>query len=185
MVRGKVVLCSGVFVAVGCGLNLNYRVSWILVILAVIEYAFIAGVYYSYSIYSILGRLRAIMSMLAYDILLLMVLVGDINLWYVVAILVFSAEVGRTPVDLVERESELVSGFNTEYAGRVFVGFFLREYLSLTLFFFVLWQRLNIGIVILSCAMLFRGSYPRIKYQELIGIIWRIMFCIVAYSFLT
>jgi len=55
-----------------------------------------------------------------------------------VAILVFSAEVGRTPVDLVERESELVSGFNTEYAGRVFVGFFLREYLSLTLFFFVL-----------------------------------------------
>lgn len=124
--------------AVGCGLNLNYRVSWILVILAVMEYAFIAGVYYSYSIYSILRGLRAIMSILAYDILLLIVLVGDINLWYVVAILVFSAEVGRTPVDLVERESELVSGFNTEYAGRVFVGFFLGEYLSLTLFFFVL-----------------------------------------------
>lgn len=49
-------------------------------ILAVIEYAFIAGVYYSYSIYSILGGLRAIMSMLAYDILLLMVLVGEVNL---------------------------------------------------------------------------------------------------------
>lgn len=73
-------LCSGVFVAVGCGLNLNYGVSWILVILAVMEYAFIAGVYYSYSIYSILRGLRAIMSILAYDILLLMVLVGDINL---------------------------------------------------------------------------------------------------------
>lgn len=107
-------------------------------ILAVIEYAFIAGVYYSYSIYSILRRLRAIMSMLAYDILLLIVLIGDVNLWYIVAILVFSAEVGRTPVDLVERESELVSRFNTEYAGGVFVGFFLGEYLSLTLFFFVL-----------------------------------------------
>lgn len=80
MVRRKVVLCSGVFVAVRCGLNLNYRVSWILVMLAVMEYAFIAGVYYSYSMYSILGGLRAIMSMLAYDILLLMVLVGDINL---------------------------------------------------------------------------------------------------------
>jgi len=26
--------------------------------------------------------------------------------------------------------------------------------------------------------MLFRGSYPRIKYQELIGIIWRIIFYI-------
>lgn len=138
VVRRKVVLCSGVFVAVRCRLNLNYRVSWILVILAVMEYAFIAGVYYSYSMYSILRRLRAIISMLAYDILLLIVLVGDINLWYVVAILVFSAEVRRTPVDLVEGESELVSGFNTEYAGGVFVGFFLGEYLSLTLFFFVL-----------------------------------------------
>jgi NADH:ubiquinone oxidoreductase subunit H len=80
VVGGKVVLCSGVFVAVGCGLNLHYRVSWILVMLAVMEYAFIARVYYSYSIYSILRGLRAIMSMLAYDILLLMVLVGDINL---------------------------------------------------------------------------------------------------------
>lgn len=106
--------------------------------LAVMEYAFIAGVYYSYSMYSILGGLRAIMSMLAYDILLLMVLIREVNVWYPVAILVFSAEVGRTPVDLVERESELVSGFNTEYAGGVFVGFFLGEYLSLTLFFFVL-----------------------------------------------
>jgi len=106
--------------------------------LAVIEYAFIAGVYYSYSMYSILRGLRAIISILAYDILLLIVLVGEINLWYLVSILVFSAEVGRTPVDLVEGESELVSGFNTEYAGGVFVRFFLGEYLSLTLFFFVL-----------------------------------------------
>jgi len=88
-------------------------------------------------------------------------------------------------VDLVERESELVSRFNTEYAGGVFVGFFLREYLSLTLFFFVLWNRLNVGLVMLSCAMLFRGSYPRMKYQELIRIIWRMIFCIVAFSFLS
>lgn len=87
-----------------------------------------------------------------------------------VAILVFSAEVRRTPVDLVEGESELVSGFNTEYAGGVFVGFFLREYLSLTLFFFVLWNDINLGLIIISCAILFRRSYPRMKYQELINV---------------
>lgn len=101
-----------------------------------------------------------------------------------VAILVFSAEVRRTPVDLVEGESELVSGFNTEYAGGVFVRFFLREYLSLTLFFFVLWNDMNMRLVILTCAMLFRGSYPRIKYQELINLMWRVMFCLVAYCFI-
>lgn len=184
VVGRKVALCSGVFLLVGCGLNVCYGVGWVLVILAVMEYAFIAGVYYSYSMYSMLGGLRAIMSMLAYDILLLIVLLGEINLWYMVAILVFSAEVRRTPVDLVERESELVSRFNTEYAGGVFVGFFLREYLSLTLFFFVLWHGLGLGMIVLSCAILFRGSYPRIKYQELIGIIWRFIFCVVAFMFL-
>lgn len=80
VVGGKVVLCSRVFLIVGCRLNVHYRVGWILVILAVIEYAFIAGVYYSYSMYSILGRLRAIMSILAYDILLLIVLIREVNL---------------------------------------------------------------------------------------------------------
>jgi len=167
---GKLALAGGLFVSVRCGLNLYMNSTWILVILAVLEYAFLAGVYYSYSIYSMLGGLRAIMSMIAYDILLLIVLVGEMNLWYIVAILVFSAEVRRTPVDLVEGESELVSGFNTEYAGGVFVGFFLREYLSLTLFFLVFWHFIGIRIVIVSIAMFFRRSYPRMKYQELIGI---------------
>jgi len=80
VVRGKVAICSRVFVIVGCGLNLYCSVMWVLVMLAIIEYAFIAGVYYSYSIYSILGGLRAIISMLAYDILLLIVLIGNVNL---------------------------------------------------------------------------------------------------------
>lgn len=80
VVGRKVVICSGVFLMVRCRLNVHYGVGWILVILAVIEYAFIAGVYYSYSMYSILRGLRAIMSILAYDILLLMVLLGEVNL---------------------------------------------------------------------------------------------------------
>lgn len=87
-------------------------------------------------------------------------------------------------MDLVEGESELVSRFNTEYAGGVFVGFFLGEYLSLTLFFFVLWHSMGLGLVMISCAMLFRGSYPRMKYQELIRIIWRFVFCVVAFMFM-
>lgn len=80
VVGRKVVICSGVFLMVRCRLNVHYGVGWILVILAVIEYAFIARVYYSYSMYSILRGLRAIMSMLAYDILLLIVLLGEVNL---------------------------------------------------------------------------------------------------------
>lgn len=37
-------------------------------------------------------------------------------------------EVGRTPYDLVEGESELVSRFNTEFSRRMFTLFFLSEY---------------------------------------------------------
>merc|ERR1712176_768678 len=42
-----------------------------------------------------------------------------------------SCEVRRTPIDLIERESELVSRFNTEFSGGEFVRFFLREYLGI------------------------------------------------------
>jgi len=46
---------------------------------------------------------------------------------------VLLCELRRTPFDLVERESELVSRFNTEYERKWFTILFLREYMMLIL----------------------------------------------------
>merc|ERR1711970_1707258 len=48
-------------------------------------------------------------------------------LWYFTCL----AELNRTPFDLLEGESELVSGFNTEFRSRRFTLLFIGEYLNL------------------------------------------------------
>jgi NADH-quinone oxidoreductase subunit H len=44
------------------------------------------------------------------------------------------AELNRTPFDLTEAESELVSGYNVEYGSSGFVLFYIAEYLNIVLY---------------------------------------------------
>lgn len=86
------------------------------------------------------------------------------------------AETNRTPFDFAEGESELVSGYNTEYSRGGFALIMLAEYTSI-LFISFLFTSLFLGgsgellIPFLGLAFGFvwvRGTLPRFRYDKLI-----------------
>ena len=89
------------------------------------------------------------------------------------------AEANRSPFDFAEGESELVSGFNTEYARVLFVILFLAEYISI-IFMSLLCRMvyLRAGYTdLLAYTVLVgffyiwaRGTLPRFRYDQLIYI---------------
>lgn len=111
----------------------------------------------SNSKYSFFGALRACGQMISYEVcigLILLVVIlasGSFSLlrvvesqdavWFVLpffpSFLLFFisslAETSRIPFDFPEAESELVSGYNTEYSSVTFVLFFLSEYCHIIL----------------------------------------------------
>ena len=99
------------------------------------------------------------------------------------------AETHRTPFDLAEAESELVAGFHSEYSGLKFGMFFVGEYIGVTLMsammtvlFLGAWQGPFLPPVIwfliktcllISSFVLVRGTLPRLRYDQLIGLGWK------------
>ena len=113
--------------------------------------------YASNNKYSLIGSIRSVAQAISYELPLVFVLISlvvlssSMNLrqivlsqssiypvfgWFIfpcfLGFLIFFicgiAELNRCPFDLPEAESELVSGYNTEYSGMKFAFFFLAEY---------------------------------------------------------
>ena len=120
--------------------------------------------------YALLGAFRVVAMLLTYEIPMVMILVvvtmvtgsmsmmqvveAQSGMWFIVtlpvAFLIFFfagvAEVGRSPFDLIEAESEIIAGFHTEYSGIKFGMFMIGEYVHMfALAFF--------------CAILFLGGW--------------------------
>ena len=124
------------------------------------------------------------------------------NIWYqpvafVLYIICGLAEINRTPFDMPEADSELACGFNIEYSSMKFALFFMAEYahmitmgaVAVTLFWGG-WQPLVPGLdfipgviwfggklfVILFFFIWQRGTFPRLRYDQIMKFGWKVLF---------
>jgi NADH-quinone oxidoreductase subunit H len=123
---------------------------------------------------------------------------------FVIFLIAATAELNRPPFDLVEAEQELVGGFNTEYSSIRFALFFLAEFMNtvtmsgviVTLFFGgpqplklgsatnilsflgpfsgTVWFFLKL-LVFLYVYVWFRATLPRLRYDQLMDLGWKLM----------
>ena len=116
---------------------------------------------------------------------------------FVVFIIAGTAELNRPPFDLVEAEQELVGGFHTEYSSIRFALFFLAEFMNtitmsaifVTLFlggpagpapfgpgwaWGVFWFLAKV-FVFLFMFVWFRATLPRIRYDQLMDLGWKLL----------
>ncbi len=117
---------------------------------------------------------------------------------FIIFFIASTAELNRPPFDLVEAEQEIVGGFHTEYSSIRFALFFLAEFMNvitmsaimITLFFggpagpdlgilpaalwgFV-WFFLKL-FVFVSVFILLRGTLPRLRYDQLMDLGWKLL----------
>nr|AIF29213.1 NADH dehydrogenase subunit 1 [Alytes almogavarii] len=193
--------------------DINLGVLFILAISSLTVYSILGSGWASNSKYALIGALRAVAQTISYEVTLALILLclimftGGFTLynfnwtqeqiwlvvpgwpmaamWYISTL----AETNRAPFDLTEGESELVSGFNVEYAAGSFALFFLAEYanilmmntMSAVLFLGAFmnnswWSTPSVMIKASLLSMLFlwiRASYPRFRYDQLMHLVWK------------
>nr|AAL10117.1 NADH dehydrogenase subunit 1 [Varanus salvadorii] len=194
--------------------NLNLGFLSILAISSMTVNSILWAGWASNSKYALIGSLRAVAQTISYEVTLGIILLSTLILtggftiqlltatqkhtwllttswplammWFISTL----AETNRAPFDLTEGESELVSGFNVEYAGGPFALFFLAEYTSiismnlLTCTLFInpgptlhpelFLANLIAKTMLLSLTFLWvRASYPRFRYDQLMHLLWK------------
>ena len=195
--------------------DLNLSILFVLALSSLAVYSILGSGWASNSKYALVGALRAVAQTISYEVSLGLILLSVIifsggftlqtfsitqeatwlaipawplaAMWYISTL----AETNRAPFDLTEGESELVSGFNVEYAGGPFALFFLAEYanillintLSAVLFLGSSYSTtmpeftsltLITKAALLSIVFLWvRASYPRFRYDQLIHLVWK------------
>ena len=200
--------------AAGKVVDINVGVLYILALASIGVYGIVLAGWASNSKYSLLGGLRASAQMISYElaaglaIISVFMLSESLSLqkivadqagfnWYAIkqpfAFVLFFicslAEINRTPFDLPEAETELVSGFCTEYSSMKYAMFFMAEYanmitvcaVTVTLFlggwhgpFPPVINFIAKVYFLIFCCMWIRATYPRYRYDQLMRLGWKV-----------
>nr|YP_009382740.1 NADH dehydrogenase subunit 1 [Odorrana wuchuanensis]AOR39624.1 NADH dehydrogenase subunit 1 [Odorrana wuchuanensis] len=193
--------------------DLNLGILFILAVSSLTVYTILGSGWASNSKYALIGALRAVAQTISYEVTLALIILCTIFLTGGFTLYAFSlsqqhiyfilplwplafmwfvstlAETNRAPFDLTEGESELVSGFNVEYAGGPFALFFLAEYaniLMMNTLSTIMFLNSNTPMLAISTTMLMtkasvlslcflwvRASYPRFRYDQLMHLLWK------------
>uniref|UniRef100_A0A6M4RGV4 NADH-ubiquinone oxidoreductase chain 1 n=35 Tax=Antipatharia TaxID=44168 RepID=A0A6M4RGV4_9CNID len=197
--------------------DLKIGILYLLAVSSISVYATLMSGWASQSKYAFLGAIRAAAQMISYEVSIGLIIisvilcVGSFNIieivlaqsngvWFLfplfpAAIMFFAsalAETNRAPFDLTEGESELVSGYNVEYASMSFALFFLAEYAHIILMSCLTtilflggwlspisyfrggagWFGLKAALIILLFIWV-RASFPRMRYDQLMALLWK------------
>ncbi len=201
------------------GVNLNVAVLYVVAMGAVGEMGVILAGWGSNNKFALLAAFRAVAQLISYGTPLVITLLipvmfagsmglNDIvkaqDVWFIVlapfmAVVFFTtnlAEVGRAPFDLVEAESELVSGFNIEYSGLKFGMFYVADFLH-ALTVSILFASLFLGgwrgpgafvypilgiiyftmktTIVYYLVILLRASLPRFRIDQMMSFNWKLL----------
>jgi NADH-ubiquinone oxidoreductase chain 1 len=174
---------------------------------SIIVFSVLIAGWSSNSKYSLIGSLRSVAQSISYEsvfstiLVIILVIISSYSirsfmtessllflLFFPLWVICTLAETHRAPFDFSESESELVSGFNTEYSGAYFAFIFLSEYAILIYscllitYIFIIWliplNFIVITVITLFISFLFiwiRVTYCRFRYDILIIISWKIL----------
>nr|YP_010536427.1 NADH dehydrogenase subunit 1 [Hexostoma thynni]UYC28905.1 NADH dehydrogenase subunit 1 [Hexostoma thynni] len=181
------------------------HICWVIVLSSISGYGFILSGLGSESKYSLYGAMRAAFVGVSFEgslmciVILVGLMYGGYNFHtvgaqlgssliplfpiYLLSLACFLCECNRSPFDYSESESDLVSGFNTDFFGIGFAFLFASEYLIMVFFiwlvsylffcsyflYFAFFLHSYIFIYVRSC-------FPRSRYDLFVSFLWKSVF---------
>jgi NADH-quinone oxidoreductase subunit H len=223
-VLGTILIYAVLPIAPGViGADLNVAILYIVAVGGIGTIAVLMAGWSSNNKYALISAFRVVAQLVAYEIPMVIAIImvvlaaGSMQMGRIIAaqdvpflftlplafIIFFMAtiaEIGRSPFDLLEAESEIIAGFHTEYSGMKFAFFFIGEYMHLfvgagiaTTLFLGGWRGPGASeasvlgaflgfiyfliktVLLIFVMMWIRGTLPRFRIDHLLDFGWKFL----------